>query len=51
VVHLPTGKDRILIGLDGADPDEVALRLTQELVGEINAENLESSSSSDLRRR
>jgi hypothetical protein len=38
VVHLPTGKNRILIGLEGADPDEVALRLTDELTCEINAE-------------
>lgn len=37
VVHVPTGKERIVVGLDGADPREVEARLTDELSQEIGA--------------
>jgi hypothetical protein len=50
VVHLPTGKDRILVGLDGADPGEVALRLTNELASEIDAQRFDRNPPSDLQR-
>jgi hypothetical protein len=35
VVHIPSGKERILIGLDGDDPHDVAKRLTEELRTEL----------------
>ena len=50
VVHLPTGKDRILIGLEGADPAEVARQLTRELESEIDSEKLGRNPPSDLLR-
>jgi len=50
VVHLPTGKDRLLVGLDGADPEEVALQLTKELASEIDAQRFDRTPPSDLQR-
>jgi hypothetical protein len=50
VVHLPTGKDRVLVGLDGSDPEEVALQLTKELAIEIDAPSLDRNPPSDLQR-
>ncbi len=35
VVHLPTGKERIVVGLGEATAMEVAARLTQELSDEL----------------
>jgi hypothetical protein len=35
VIHTPTKKDRIVVGLGAAEPDEVAARLMQELSNEI----------------
>ena len=50
VVHLPTGKDRLLVGLDGADPEEVALQLTKELSSEIEARRFDHTPPSDTPR-
>jgi hypothetical protein len=35
VIHIPSKKERIQVGLDGIDPDDVAKRLTQELRQEL----------------
>ncbi len=35
VVHIPSGKERILVGLNGDDPHEVAKRLTEDLRTEL----------------
>ncbi len=35
VVHLPSGKERIIVGLEGDDPHEVGKRLTAELQAEL----------------
>jgi hypothetical protein len=48
VVHLPTGKERIVVGLDGAEPAEVALRLTTELDHELRAAQTALNPPSDL---
>lgn len=40
VVHVPTGKERIRVGLGEVDGREVAFQLAQELANEIHAENL-----------
>ena len=37
VVHLPSGKDRTVVGLGDADGRDVAARLTKELADELNS--------------
>jgi len=43
VIHVPTGKERIVVGLGGADPNEVATRLTKELTDELGLVELQSA--------
>jgi hypothetical protein len=35
VIHTPSGKERLLVGLDGSAPEEVANRLIKELKEEL----------------
>ena len=35
VVHLPSGKERVLVGLDQEDPQAVAKRLIEEIRHEL----------------
>ena len=51
VVHLATGKDRVVVGLDGASSNEVATRLTQELASEIDSERVGRNPLPDLPNR
>jgi hypothetical protein len=51
VVHLPTGKDRSLIGIGKAEVDDVAFKLAEELAEEIGAKNLGSSASREVRKK
>ena len=46
VVHIPTGKEKALVGLGQADPNEVAFQLTRELTNEIDAETIGRNPSS-----
>jgi hypothetical protein len=39
VVHVPTGKDRTLIGTGDADVNEIAIKLAEELAKEIGTIN------------
>ncbi len=43
VIHVPSGKERIVVGLGGADPNEVATRLTKELTDELGLVELQSA--------
>ncbi len=46
VVHVPTGKERILVGLGETDWHEIAFQLAQELANESRAETLGRSPTS-----
>ena len=39
VVHVPTGKDRTLIGTRGADVGEIAIKLAEEIATELGTVN------------
>ena len=39
VVHVPTGKDRTLVGIGKTDVDEVAFKLAKELAKEIGVQD------------
>jgi hypothetical protein len=51
VVHVPTGKDRTLIGIGEADVDEVAAKLAKELAKEIGANDLVRKPPSEIRKK
>jgi hypothetical protein len=40
VVHVPSGKQKVVVGLKGSTSQEIALRLTKELAGELAAASI-----------
>jgi hypothetical protein len=40
VVHIPSGKQKTVVGLSGGNPQEIALRLTNELANELKSASI-----------
>jgi hypothetical protein len=51
VLHVPTGKDRTLVGIDGADVSDVALKLAEELAKEVGMKDSGTKRSSEPQKK
>jgi hypothetical protein len=51
VLHVPTGKDRTLVGIGGDDPTDVAFKLAEELAKEVGVKDAGTKRSSERQKK